>query len=651
MQLTRTKKAPVFTKTAAQFLLGENPGTYPNELLAQLYKQHAFLGQYDVNLAIEGQDDTAGYLYGVFSVSPATPAPMITGPQQIGMQQPPPPPDPASTLRIPVIVASRKAYSFDVFITPSGTFLPLSENRVAAAMFEGSPYAAATQTEAQLRADEAKQGFGQNDEPSSTGHSQFLLGKHGSVLSSVEIADEVAQAFSDRLQDSQDLLDALTIAPEFREACSRIGSYVSDAPIEKTAKADTPIDVAVYRKRSGGYAVHCASMEGDRSVYLLKNAQAEQLPLDIRQRVLETGIAMSTNDAAVPLEGVERTVGMKDADETGVYAVMNKNGSARRAVVVANPIMLNGHRTDSVLVVGPDGTSLQSKVAGVRCGDVSLSELPGEEPRGEGVFLIGDRATEVLTIQNRVDSPEGTSYLYDHPLLGRGKLKMANVQVPVRSSDNDLLFPETARFIPTAHGDGYLEDQTSVEKIASRHDLINQVQLLADGSSYSLRGSPLKGQSVEDVPEEEALVVIGLLGDTADSALQKTAAARQHGSVSFVAARPLQHKQLEKQAGALIDVSSVRVDLVKEAAALSGSDTVDSILSLNFITPENISGYLNSMPPLEQAVQKLAELLIGVRLGLADVPESAVSASLSGIERALTGLKKLQIRVGMENRA
>jgi hypothetical protein len=651
MQLTRTKMAPTFVKTAAQFLLGENPGTYPNELLAQLYKQHAFLGQYDVNLSIEGQDDAAGYLYGVFAVSPPVPAPMITGPQQIGMQAPPPPPDPASTLRIPVIVASRKAYSFDVFITPSGTFLPLSENRLAAAMFEGSPYAAATQTEAQLRADEAKQGFGQGSEPSAGGHGEFLMGKQGSVLSNVQIPDDMVQAFSARLQESQELLDALTIAPEFREACSRIGTYKADAPIEKTAAADTPIDVAVYRKRSGGYAVHCASMGGDRSVYLLKNAQAEQLPLEIRQRVLECGIAMSTNEAAVPLEGVERTVGMRDADETAVYAVMNKNGSARRAVVVQDPIMLDGHRTESVLVVGPDGTSLQSKVAGVRCGDVSLSELPGEEPRGEGMFLIGDRATEVVTIRNRVDSPEGTSYLYEHPLLGRGKLKMANVRVPVPTTGNDFLFPQDARFIPTVTGAGYLEDQTSVEKIASRHDLINQVQLLADGASYSLRGAPLKGQLVEDVPEEEALVVIGLLGDTADSALQKTAAARRSGSVSFVAARPLHHKQMEKRASELIDVSSVRVDLVKEAAVLSGSDTVDSVLSLNFITPENIEGYLNSMPPMEQAVQKLAELLIGVRLGLADVPESAVSASLSGIERALTGLKKLQIRVGMENRA
>ena len=650
MQLIRAKQAPVFSKTAAQFLLGENPGTHANELLAQLYKQHSFLGQYQVNLSIEGQDDAAGYLYGVFMVSPASPAPLQAGPQMMGTQAPPPPPDPAKTLRIPVIVANRKAHSFDVFITPSGSFLPLSENRVAGAMFDGSPYAAASQSESQLAAEEATQSFSPGGaDGMGMGHGQYVMGKQGSVLASVPIPNELIQQFEARVKESQALMDALTIAPEFREAVSRIGSY--HPPKEKVAAVTSPIDVAVYTKVSGGYAVQCGSFAGPRSNYMVKNAQAEALPLEIRQRVLETGIAMSTSDAAVPLEGVERTAGMRHVDETGVYAVMNKNGSARRAVVIIDPIKLDGHPSSGVLVVGPDGVSLQDKVAGVRCASVLLADIPGEEPRGEGIFLIGDRATEPLVIKHKIASPTGVAYLYEHPLYGRGQIKMANVRKPVQAGGRDFLFPQDARFVPTPQGSAYLDDLVTVEKLASRHDLINQVQLLSDGSSYSLRGSPLRGVLAEDVPEEEALVLLGLLGDTADSALQKTASARQNGMVSLVAARPLHTQLLEKKASAPLDVSAVRIDLVKEAAALSGSDTVDSVLSLNFITPENIQGYLNSMTYFEQAVQKLAELLIGVRLGVADVPESAVSASLNGMERALIGLKKLQIRVGMENRA
>ena len=90
--------------------------------------------------------------------------------------------------------------------------------------------------------------------------------------------------------------------------------------------------------------------------------------------------------------------------------------------------------------------------------------------------------------------------------------------------------------------------------------------------------------------------------------------------------------------------SVIRLDLVKEAAVLNNAETVDSVLSLNFITPENVQGYLDALPVFEESASKLAELLIGVRLGLSDIPEPAVASSLSGIERAITGLKKLQIR-------
>ena len=87
------------------------------------------------------------------------------------------------------------------------------------------------------------------------------------------------------------------------------------------------------------------------------------------------------------------------------------------------------------------------------------------------------------------------------------------------------------------------------------------------------------------------------------------------------------------------------MDLTKEASLLTGPDTVDSVLSLNFITPENIQGYVDSLPELEQAASKLAELLVGIRLGLSDIPEPAVASSMRGIERAITGLKKLQLRL------
>ncbi|MAP19451.1 MAG: hypothetical protein CL582_00755, partial [Alteromonadaceae bacterium] len=145
MELVRKLQRPSFEKTASKFMLGDNPQTYPSELLAQLYKQHSYLGKYQVNMSIEGQDDSLGYMYGVFTVSHSPDVPASSSDPRMGevVRQPDAPKsaeEKKASLRIPIIVESKKGYSFDVFISPDGRFLPLNEERVSGALFDMNPY-------------------------------------------------------------------------------------------------------------------------------------------------------------------------------------------------------------------------------------------------------------------------------------------------------------------------------------------------------------------------------------------------------------------------------------------------------------------------------------------------------------------------------
>lgn len=649
MQLVRKIEGPKFEKVAAKFLLSENPSTYASELLAHLYKQHPYLGQYQVNLSIEGQDDSLGYMYGLFTVQPATEeqTPMSPGMMsQAGQAKP-------VVLRIPVIVDNKKAHSFDVFISPGGAFMPLSETRVAAALFQASPYGKAEVSEQKLTADDQMQDYRTDAGPGTEMGRAFYMSKMSSVLDKMasHIDQDVAQNYLEQLSRDHHLVSAIKLNPQFADAVLKI----DQASMQKTAAAegqDWDIDVAVYSKAPGGYDVLCGSYDGQVHLTKISNAKAESLPLDVRQTVLNKGADMVVAHDHQPLEEVEKTASLRHADETGVYSVMNKAGSAQRAVVIKEVMRLNGELSDGVLVIGPAGTSLQEKVAGVRCGDVDLASINGATPRGEGVFVTSKGVIEPIKIASIITQRDDVTYLYEHPFYGMGQLKLANVRYPVHISGNDYLFPKDAKFVPTTPGLGYADDLTTVDKVASRRDLINQVQLLSDGSEFTFRGSPMGAHKIENVKEAQALLTLGLLGDSAVSAMDKLAKAKKKGAVMFVAARHYGKSDKVKKASAEpVDVSGIRVDLTKEAAALSGSDTVDSVLSLNFITPENIQGYIDCLPEYETAVRKLAELLIGVRLGLADVPESAVSSALQGMERAIIGLKKLQIRVGLENRA
>lgn len=646
MQLVRKIEGPKFEKVAAKFLLSENPSTYASELLAHLYKQHPYLGQYQVNLSIEGQDDSLGYMYGLFTVQTADDqgsSPTAAAP---GQSQKP-------VLRIPVVVDSKKAHSFDVFISPGGAFMPLSETRVAAALFEASPYGKAQVSEQKLVADDQMQDYRTDAGPGTEMGRAFYMSKMSSVLAKMapHIDRDVAQAYLDKLAQDSSLISAVKLNPQFADALLSI----DQASMQKTASTDGPdqdIDVAVYSKSPGGYDVLCGSYDGHIHHTKLSNAEAQELPLVLRQAVVDHGLAMVTSSEPQHLEEVEKTASLRHAEDTGIYSVMNKTGSAQRAVVIREVMRLNGETSDSVLVIGPAGTSLQEKVAGVRCGDFDVSAINGSAPRGEGVFVTAKGVIEPVKIASVVTSRGDVTYLYEHPFYGMGQLKLANVRYPVHISGNDYLFPKDAKFVPTNPGLGYIEDATTVDKVASRRDLINRVQVLSDGSQFSFRGAPMGDHKIENVKEAQALLTLGLLGDSPVSAMDKLAKARKTGETTFVAARHYGKSDKVKKASAEpVDVSGIRVDLTKEAAALSGSDTVDSVLSLNFITPENIQGYIDCLPEYETAVRKLAELLIGVRLGLADVPESAVSSALQGMERAIIGLKKLQIRVGLENRA
>jgi hypothetical protein len=655
MQLTRKIEGPKFEKVAAKFLLSENPTTYASELLAHLYKQHPYLGQHQVNLSIEGQDDSLGYMYGIFTVKAADEA--AAAAPVMGMTSGMAPQSAKPTLRIPVVVDNKKVHSFDVFITPEGAFMPLSETRVAAALFEASPYGKAPFSEQKLVADDQKQDYRTDAGPGTEMGRAFYMSKMSSVLPSVlkklasHIDRDAAQAYLDKLSQDHALVSAIKLNPQFADAILEL----DQASMQKTASAedlDVDVDVAVYSKAPGGYDVLCGSFDGSTHHVKLSNAQAEQLPVDFRQAVVEHGVAMVVSRQHAPLEPVEKTASLRDVEETGIYSVMNKAGSAQRAVVIREVMRLNGDDATSLLVIGPAGTSLQEKVAGVRCGDLDVSAIKGSEPYGEGVFVTPKGVIEPVKIASTITQRGEVTYLYEHPFYGKGQLKLANVKRPVHISGSDFLFPKDAKFVPTNPGLGYAHDTTTVDKVASRRDLINKVQLLSDGSEFTFRGSPLGDHKIENVKEAQALLTLGLLGDSPVSALDKIAKAKKSGEVTFVASRQYgKADKVKKAAAQPIDVSNIRVDLTKEAAALSGSDTVDSVLSLNFINPENIQGYIDCLPDYETAVRKLAELLIGVRLGLSDVPESAVSSALQGMERAIIGLKKLQIRVGLESRA
>lgn len=648
MKLIRKISGPEFEKTAAKVLLGDNPATYPSELIAHLYKQHPYLGKYQVNISIEGQDPSMGYMYGVFMVSHASDVPPEPGVKRMGeviSQGQPTAPDPSKAVRIPIIVENKKAYSFDVFISPDGRFMPLNESRVSAVLFETSPFSVAPMP---APAQAASSG---GATPLGAQGREAPMNATTKMASAVfpTIDKEQVKSFVSEVSKQDDLSNAYEINPVFSESLHRLVENSSDVPVSKTANVD--FTSAVVTKVSGGFKIKTSNALAIGDAVVVSNKEAETaLPLDVRQQVVKTGSALMSPESNGGLTDISFTEGLSEVSETGVYSVMTKTGMAQRAAIITDVTRLNGEPSSNKIVIGKTGAAYQEKIAGVKCGELDLKSISGTEPRGTGVFFFKEAgiSLEPVDIGMSVTQGEDVSYTYTHPFYGKGMLKVAGVRKPVMSDNGVILIPQDFAFVPVEMGARYADDVVAMDKIASRKDLVGSVSIVSDGSEFSFRGGPVGGEAYSDVSYNDALLILSDLGDTPDGAYEKLAMARAGKTPVFSTSLVASEGTDDSPDAEVIEITEmIRSNLVKEAATFTNGETVDTVLSLNFITPENVAGYIDSIPTFEESTSKLAELLVGVRLGLSDVPEAAVSSALSGLERAITGLKKLQIRANM----
>ncbi|NDD05738.1 MAG: hypothetical protein EB078_12610, partial [Proteobacteria bacterium] len=90
----------------------------------------------------------------------------------------------------------------------------------------------------------------------------------------------------------------------------------------------------------------------------------------------------------------------------------------------------------------------------------------------------------------------------------------------------------------------------------------------------------------------------------------------------------------------------LRVNLIKEASFVENTQTVDALLSLNFVNPENVSKMVEKLPSLKSAISNLASLLVASRLGIQEIPEQSVSAAMMKLVDVVNGLEALRATQG-----
>jgi hypothetical protein len=85
-------------------------------------------------------------------------------------------------------------------------------------------------------------------------------------------------------------------------------------------------------------------------------------------------------------------------------------------------------------------------------------------------------------------------------------------------------------------------------------------------------------------------------------------------------------------------------EMVKSSAPLGAPTDIslDAVLSLGFLTKENLTRFAAATPAIEEALFRVCALLVASRLGMREIPESACEAAITALQEVVTGLKAIR---------
>jgi hypothetical protein len=191
-------------------------------------------------------------------------------------------------------------------------------------------------------------------------------------------------------------------------------------------------------------------------------------------------------------------------------------------------------------------------------------------------------------------------------------------------------------------------NSTMEQKVAS--GLVVTARVTRDGS-VSLSGSALNGVKADFLKLADAKLLLACMRVRPSDVETKIASAhKSQGLVRFIVGSPIIPREFNKIAKktAHLDkfIGTIKCAMYKEAAELASFDpaSADAILSLSFLTPDNLQKFIGFLPKLQDAMNALANLLLASRLGLAQIPEESCANALKALDRAVQGLRLLQLK-------
>lgn len=653
MELFKTPPLLQFEKTAVPFVrMTAAVDRWPEILISSLQQQAPYMGDYEISAHIRHMDSAQGFGFGFLAAKPPTDRPLSV---QAGER-------PVPALRIPFIVKDWQLLPFDLFMKQDTTW-PLTEKRVREALFSADTF----DGPAKMPGDSS---IAKDLMPPAAGaQSGSGLGAGGQKLASVErplLCEALQHEFvaTEDLEKAAAMLDdtAAAWAAERHPSVLPLLRLVSDRSHEKQASSvldyHAPSVVQITRRRDGGYTIKAASSDAFRVIEQdVDGATARATAGNYPIGDLEPGQAYTVVPNVLVDGDSEDEEQFEQVKEAGFYKVAS-GPRQHREVAVLPLLSFTGEKlANSWLVLNHEGHTIKTgSVAGIRTGLLSIDH--SDPVRGLGFLVDPKTASASFPFQVRglAETPEGTKILVKVGSRNASLELVPGLHGMVKLANDHYAVPSNYCFRSLPEGSfQVVSDVQQVNGWATKTASASSssVDIIGDRTGVYTLSSPLlrdiNGTEYKGVKEAQAVFILGALGVDPKFASEKLAYTRVHGPVTLRGCRPLVEatKVAAAYQGSLEKLAEVHSGLfnqpclIKEAMEVDDIATVDKILGLNFLRPENVQMYVDYLPDLEKAVSQLADLLLAVRVGMRPLSEDAVRKALFAIEDTVQGLKTL----------
>jgi len=384
----------------------------------------------------------------------------------------------------------------------------------------------------------------------------------------------------------------------------------------------------------------------------------------------------------------------KNIDSFGRYGVRDRDGVLAKGWVVPNVVNFDGSKASNKLFLGKALAAYQGRIAGIPLSDDATTHIVHDRPdagktgvlmyrEGKDVFATVPFQVTAVTVYKNLRSlaivdvnGKQINLIVSPSINGIVKIKdsaAAELGPLLGPGDNyfisaKMFFVRMPRLCPVS------ESPEEFKRIAAEWLDHNPIKVAMANGRYVFRGKALdryRGITPGKHPSgfDKAAFDFGSLARheaeflLASWGLPLEKCAEVLDGVKTKIALDIHHLRLPKtpaqvktaaptraRAQIVRDMKPPIAELVKIAASIEDAQTVDSVLSLGFINPENVSRFTAARAMLWEVSHMLAKLLLASRLGMEDLPEESIRSAISHIQRVISGIDKLKMLESEESK-